>query len=238
LRLKIKLKKENMQLPLNYQFVLQGLIYNAFPRGELGNFYHNEGYEINNKKFKMFVFSNLLGDYSIVGKNIVFKDIFDFYVSSQDGGFLKTLYDYFITNRKIVLLDQIVDVVSIEIKELTYFQGIKEIKITSLSPVTVYRTTEKFVTYYNPTDSEFEKLIIQNLTEKNAAINHPIQEINFSIVKVEKSKKRLVRFKNTFYESYIIEALIKVDFNTLLLLYNTGLSAKGSCGFGMIDIMR
>lgn len=237
LRIKINLKKENMKLPLNYQFVLQGLIYNAFSKGELGDFYHNEGYNFNNKKFKMFVFSNIFGDYTIKDKDIEFKDFFSFYISSQDEIFLKTIYNYFVYNRKIVIFNQVVDVISIEIKELPHFNGVKDVKIVSLSPVTAYRTEGKFVTYFSPDNSEFEKLLIQNLKEKNIAINNLISNIEFSIINVDKSKKRLVRFKNTFYETYMVEILIKVNYETLLLIYNTGLSAKGSCGFGMIDIL-
>jgi CRISPR-associated endoribonuclease Cas6 len=35
---------------------------------------------------------------------------------------------------------------------------------------------------------------------------------------------------------YQSEMRVQVNFDTLNLIYLTGLSAKGSCGFGMIDV--
>ena len=49
-------------------------------------------------------------------------------------------------------------------------------------------------------------------------------------------KKRLVKFKNTFYVGYLSEMIVKTNFETLSLLYDTGISAKGPAGFGMIEV--
>ncbi|MFR2766984.1 MAG: CRISPR-associated endoribonuclease Cas6 [Thomasclavelia sp.] len=48
-------------------------------------------------------------------------------------------------------------------------------------------------------------------------------------------REKLVHFKNTFYEAYQCELVITTNYDTLKIIYDTGLSAKGSCGFGMIE---
>ena len=49
-------------------------------------------------------------------------------------------------------------------------------------------------------------------------------------------KRRMMKFKNCFYECFMTKLEIETNFETLSLIYNCGLSSKNSCGFGMIDI--
>ena len=48
-------------------------------------------------------------------------------------------------------------------------------------------------------------------------------------------KKRMVKFKDCIYPSYLGEIRVKTNYETLQLLYNCGLASKNSCGFGMIE---
>ena len=58
----------------------------------------------------------------------------------------------------------------------------------------------------------------------------------FKINEVKKQRKRLVHFKNTFYLAYDVELSIHTNFETLSFLLDTGLSSKGSAGFGMVVV--
>ena len=62
--------------------------------------------------------------------------------------------------------------------------------------------------------------------------------ICFECKEVLNEKRRLVKFKNTFYVSYITTLKLKVNYETLRLLYDTGISSKGPAGFGMIELME
>lgn len=44
MRLKIDLYKEDFTVPIGYNHILQGTIYNMLNSEEEGAFYHNEGY--------------------------------------------------------------------------------------------------------------------------------------------------------------------------------------------------
>lgn len=230
------MKSKDIKLPINYQSILQGVIYNAFDREGYGDFLHNEGYRINNKAFKMFVFSNLFGEYEIKDRMIIFKEDLYFYIASQAEEFIQTIYQFYMDHSFIVLNGQKAMIQKISLIDVPYFKGEKDITIRSISPVVAYTTEDKYVTYYKPSDEQFPLLCSSNLIDKNSAIDEPVKELIFSIISVNYEKKRLVKFKNTFYVGYMCELNIHTNYETLSLLYNTGLSSKGSAGFGMIEV--
>ena len=235
LRLKLEFSCNNLKLPMNYQSLLQGLIYSIFDKEEYGSFLHNEGYKLNNKIFKMFNFSNLLGKYNVENNCVIFDGDVRLYISSQSEEFSKILYNFFIRNDRVVLNHQFLNIKTIEFIETPYFKGEKDIIIKTLSPVVVCKTVDKYVNYCKPSDEQFSSLCLSNLEEKNKALNNPVRQFVFDIIKVNFEKKRIVQFKNTFYISYLTELVVHTNYETLELLYNTGLSAKGSAGFGMIE---
>lgn len=238
LRLKIEMKKKGFKIPISYQSILQGLIYNTFQQQELGDFYHNRGYTLDEKVFKMFVFSNLYGDYTIENKELCFNERFRFYLSSYDERFIESFYNFLTINSKVILNNQIVDIVNVEMVDLPYYSGIKTIKIKTISPVVAYKTIDKYVQYFKPSDAEFEQLIFNNLIRKDKAYQSHINEIKFKIKEIKFEKERIVKFKNTFYKAYMFMMDIETNYDTLKLLYDTGMSAKGSSGFGMINVIR
>ena len=236
MRLKIKLRCKDLRLPLSYKYILQATIYSMLPRDTIGDFYHNQGYDIQEKKYKLFVFSDLYGSYSIQNNQIVFKNEVSFSIASLDIEFIKTIYSYLEMNRSLYMNKQCVEIDSFEMNELAYFSGVKTVMIKTLSPITAYTSKDHYFTYYKPSDDEFEELIINNLEHKVKAFQYPIDEIVFKINDVIYEKKKILYFKKTMYVAYQSEMRVQVNFDTLNLIYLTGLSAKGSCGFGMIDV--
>lgn len=238
MRLKIRLTKERIELPINYQAKLQGLIYSAFPKEGFGQFLHEEGFRADKRRFKMFVFSNIFGKFVLENQTLIYEKSIEFYVGSQSEQFMQRLYDFFISRDYVFIGKNNLKVDMIQMENLPYFSGKKEFAIQTLSPVTAYKTNEdgKFV-YYKPSDPEFEKMCVRNLEEKARAwkMNDFIPQ--FEIQKVEFEKKRITHFKNTFYIAYMAKMRILADYPTLLLLWNTGMSSKGSAGFGMIRVV-
>ena len=238
LRIKIILRRKDFCIPISYGAQLQGLIYGMFPKDDLGDFYHNGGYTLDNKTFKLFVFSNLFGQYSIKNKMMYFTDVFYFYISAQDERFLQTVYNFLMKNNYVFLHNQKVRVENIEINDLSAFAGIKPVRIKTISPITVYKKEKDFTTYYKPSDKQFLSIVYQNLKEKIEAYHYPVELYRFEIVEIHRSKERMVKFKNSYYLAFDIEMSVLVSFELLLFIYNTGISAKGSCGFGMIDVIK
>lgn len=236
MRLKVVLGSEHLSLPINYQHILQGLIYSAFDQKKYGAFIHDKGYQLDNKKFKFFVFSNLFGDYKVENNIINFDGDVYFYVSSYNLDFINKLYEYLRNNPHLSLSRNKVEVKDIEVLNLDYFDDYKIVTLHALSPIVAYITRDKYVNYFKPSSDLFEQLCINNLDDKNMALDNPFDEIYFKILNVSNEKKRLVNFKNSFYVSYLCDIKVKVNYYALKLIYDTGLSSKGSAGFGMMEI--
>lgn len=236
LRLKITMQKKDLTLPIAYKHAIQGAIYHMFPATREGEFFHDEGYRTDNKIFKMFTFSDLKGKYSIVGGKIIFEENVTLYIASLNESFIRYIYDYLLRNNMLFINHQEVKVVGVDIEDLHPFSGIQKKTIFTLSPTTAYRTADKYTTYYKPSDEEFEKLIFENIRKKAEAYGYPLDTLHFQITKIDYEKKQLIKFKNTLYEAYRTRMSVEADYDTLSIIYNTGLSSKGSCGFGMIGV--
>ena len=237
MRLKITLRNNHLNLPINYQHILQGLIYSSFDIDNYGKFIHDVGYRLENKKYKLFVFSNLFGDYRISNNIITFFGDVYFYISGYYLELINNVYESFRNKECLSLNGSNLYIRNIEVINLDRFEDDQIIRLRTLSPLVAYTTKDRYVTYYKPSDVEFEELCVSNLIDKNAALNNPIDEIHFEIISVENEKKRLVKFKNNFYVSYLCDMEVVVNYDTLNLIYDTGLSAKGSTGFGMVEII-
>lgn len=236
MRIKLILEKENLSLPLSYKNIIQSVIYNMLPKETIGKFYHNQGFRDKEKVFKLFVFSDLFGKYQIKNQKIIFEKNIILYISAIDEEFLKCIYQFLTNNDYIFICKQQVNIKEIVTLQLTPFSGEKEVVIETLSPVTAYINKDNYFTYYKPSDKEFIQLIKNNIVHKISAYKYPIKNVVIEIEEVLYEKKIMSKFKNTFYESYRTKLKIKTNFETLNLIYNTGLSNKGSCGFGMINI--
>lgn len=236
LRLKLKLSCSQLRLPRSYQSILQGFIYHIFNQKKYGNFLHDEGYRLNEKVFKLFTFSNLIGPYRLEDNSIIYDKEVYFHIASHSEEFMQYVYQFLLTNKKIILNHQVLMLQNIELIDPPYIKGVQEIRLKTISPIVAYKTKEQYVHYFKPSDPEFEELCLTNLEEKNLVINQTIQNIFFSINKVNYEKKRIIRFKNTFYVAYLTEMIVSTNYETLNLIYNTGLSAKGSAGFGMLEV--
>lgn len=234
--MKIELIGNQVKIPINYQSLLQGLIYSMFDKKEYGFFLHEKGYRLNEKIFKMFVFSNLYGKYQIIDHDLMFEDKIYFYVSSPVEEFVENLYQFFMNNERVLLGNNILQISRVSFVDTPYFNGEKDVTIKTISPVVAYTTDGKFVSYIQPCDKEFETYCYRNLCEKNEAYQSIVKDIIFKINNIKRQRKRLVHFKNTFYVAYDVELSIHTNYETLLFLLDTGLSSKGSAGFGMVVV--
>lgn len=236
LRLIIQFEQPSVTLPVNYHNLIQGWIYSLLPADGYGSFLHNEGYRAGNRPFKLFVFSDLMGSYEIKDRRITFTNGCTLKIASQSEEFIQHLYQFLSLNQKAMIGHQILHIRSLRLEELPWFKGEKEVVLRSISPVTAYSTDDRQVTYYQPGTEDFELSCLNNL--KNKCIAYSLNFApDFEITDVEYAKKRIIHFKNTFYVSYNVMLRIRTDYPTLNLIWNTGLCAKNSAGFGMVDIL-
>lgn len=237
MRLKITIDTRNKIIPYEYHGFLQGVIYHALAENE-GTFFHDEGFKTDNKVYKMFVFSELIGKYKIFPEGIQFIDTASFYVSCISSDFMNQLYTSFYQKGYIQLGKQAFDIINLEsVKDVEYSHN-SEYIIKTLSPITAYKTDNKgFTTYFHPKSEDFENSIKRNLEKKFITLFDHNENQYFEILDLIKFKEVKVKFKKSIYVAYICTMKIKASDDYLKLLLHVGLGSKNAAGFGMIEIV-
>ena len=83
---------EGIRLPINYNYFLASAIYGFLRESdpEYADFLHQDGYELENRRFKLFTFSQLMAKQrEIRGDQIHFRSPLTWYVSSSQEPFLE-----------------------------------------------------------------------------------------------------------------------------------------------------
>ncbi len=169
-------KASNSELPLNYQYPLSAAIYKILERadGEYANFLHSTGYEYNNKTFKFFTFSDIRTWFRIKGDRMIMNSntaelTICFHISDAAESFIRGLF----MNQQIVIADSI-SRVSFTVQQVVAEKATTLVDDTILlqpmSPVVMGRKNERGnYDYLSPEDTDFSRLIAQNLLDKCAA---------------------------------------------------------------------
>lgn len=237
MRLRIEMKGNDFSVPIAYRHLLQGLIYNMLNRDTTGDFYHNEGFKVERKNYKLFVFSDIYGKYRFEKRRLYFDDTFYFFISSVDEAFINEIYDFLNQNQILVIDRQIVTVTNVKIINTPHIKNSQAIWLKTLSPITVYKKVDDKIIYYKPDDLQFSELIIKNLKDKILAYDYPVGDITFEINDYRNVREKMIEYKDCRYLAFQLQMKCKVSSDVFAFLYNSGVSAKGSCGFGMIDLV-
>lgn len=239
MQLKITLSGENISLPLAYSSTIQGFIYNSLT--EDSSFAHNlheNGYSFNKRKFKLFTFGEPRGNYNIVEKQLIYRDKLHLEIRSADDYMMQLMYSYFLKKNRVILGDNEVTIDNVTINNKMIFSD--QIKVKTLSPITVYTTEDSgHTTYFSPEDEKFYEAVTGNARKKWESYTNDNSRFDFSIMPSENkwSVKRMTRFKDTFITAWHSEFYLKGNIEILNFLYSTGLGSKNSQGFGMFEVI-
>lgn len=228
---------DKLVLPLNYSHILQAIIYSSLAGSrEAGNFWHEEGFSFCGRVYKIFTFSLLKGKYEIEGKKIIFRDKVSFEVRSPDIFFIQCIAENFLRNGiwygrthisdvEVLLSDDTVESSSLQIKMIT--------------PVCVYSTDPetKKMYFYHPFEEEFARQIQDNFMRKYIACYGAVPDdgVLLRAVKVSEKDKFVTRYKGLYLSGWYGTYELYGQRKYLDFLYQTGLGARNSQGFGMFD---
>lgn len=236
MRLKVTVNITNKLIPYEYHGFLQGMIYHALLEDQ-GKFFHDEGFELKNRVYKMFVFSELSGKYEASREGLKFLEPATFYVSSISSDFLNQLYLYFKETPYVRFGGQYAEVVEVlPVKDIEY--DAKNIYVLqTLSPILAYKTDEKsYTTYFHPRSQDFENSLRDNLNRKYSILYNNSDDEFFEILNIERCKEVKVKFKKNVFVAYVCSMKVRVSDKYLKLLMHTGLGSKNAGGFGMVRI--
>lgn len=226
-------------LPVNYNHILQAVIYQGIGKAsDFGNFMHEEGYYLGQRQYKMFQFSQLSGKYSIKNNQIVFRNQVSFEVRSLDPVFLRLLGESF-WRYGITFGSQKYGDIQMELYDYTVEDN--ELLIRMKSPITVYSTEEETgrTYYFDPEESLFYHSINGNFFRKYQAYYGvpPISDIQMNLCDNKVPRKIVTKYKGIYITGWLGTYKISGERKYLDFLYQTGIGAKNSQGFGMFSIL-
>lgn len=236
MRLKVRVNLTNKTIPYEYHGFLQGMIYHALLEDQ-GTFFHDEGFELKNRIYKMFVFSDLSGKYEASRNGLKFLEPATFYISSISSEFLNQLFLYFSKTPYVRFGEQYVEVLeAVPVKDMMYSEDCIY-TLQTLSPITAYKTDEKkYTTYFHPKSQDFENSLRDNLNRKYHILYDNSDDQFFEILNIDRYKEVKVKFKKNITLAYICTMKVRVSDRYLKLLMHAGLGSKNAAGFGMMKI--
>nr|WP_253693653.1 CRISPR-associated endoribonuclease Cas6 [Weizmannia acidilactici] len=226
--------------------MLQGFLYRSIQDFDLADFLHNIGYPKEKRRFKMFTFSRLYGTYHIHRheKKIEFFDQVTWYVSSVVDSLIVDLGRSYMLQGQFTLYGQPIHIEETIVKALD-ITAKRAYPIRMLSPLTIYSTYEnrygdKRTHFFSPSDLVFSDMVEKNFCNKFEAYfqAQPTERVTIKPIKVTEKDKVITAFKgfrinawNGIYEIQAPSAYLK-------FMYDVGVGAKNSQGFGMFEIME
>lgn len=234
MRIKVYLNTKDKRIDVNYNRYLQAVIYSAMQGSETADTLHNVGYKIENRPFKLFVYSPIIGKsiYEKETKKIQFLENSIFFVASYNYKVIQSLANFFEQNESIIIGKTIISVTGYELIS----NDEKEISTTykTISPIVCYVTENKIVEYFPPESEAFKQSIVNNLAKKYYLCykeNMP----DLKITQIKDVKERYVHYKNNFFKGN----MLTIQFETITdkikhIILDTGLGSKNSMGCGMM----
>lgn len=233
-----------LNLPLSYHHILQGLVYNMLGEDPLfSDFLHNAGYEDSEShKYKLFVFSDLMGKYKTQGDRIIFPHKILFELRSPSEDLRQVLLDvvthkqiFYLANQKIELTD---------VRFSDHLILTESVRIQMISPITLHLgyQDENGVSktrYISPKDEDFGYYLNKNFGHKyEAAFGRlPEEPIQIAPESWSNYRKYVTQFNNkTLITAWNGYCTLKGRPDYLNFVYDTGLGDRNSQGFGMFAI--
>ncbi len=241
MRLNVELNAtESIRLPVNYNYLVQSMIYNNMDR-EFAEFLHDQGYEVGKRKFKLFSFSRLLGQYKIMGSEILFAPPVRLVISSPLKEFCQYLLNGLLSQGSIRLGQNEINVEKVSASSP---EAQSEIKVRLLSPVVAYSTFlkpegGKYTCYFQPGEQEFNRLAEENLRKKYQAFYNQEPPAGDVRIKCLKSPRlHLIKYKSFVIKGYSGLLLLQGPQLLLQIALDAGLGSKNSMGFGLLEMMN
>ena len=250
LTLQIQPEAMGREMPINYQYPLQSAIYKILANSDLvyATWLHENGYQQDGKRFKLFTFSNLIVPQYEIKKSherlVVKSDyatlLISFLPEKSTQKFIKGIFN----NRTIQIADYSsgVQFVVREIQMMRPLDYQTNMMFRTLSPVCIsLRNDHGHMDYLAPNDSRYELGILTGLLARyNVIHGEPFSRDSYCHLQLlNEPKSSLICIKagtpnETRVRGYRYQFKIDLPEELMHIAYESGLGEKGSMGFGMI----
>lgn len=239
MQLIITIENENRcHLPISYHHLQQSAIYSLLRDTTIAGELHDYGSAYGKRTYKLFTFGPLTGRYVISGKEIIFQDEIQWEIRCDDRQLAIILYEKILKDG-LRLGENAFEKVKVQVRDTRVEQDCITVKM--LSPICVYETDNqtKRTHFFSPEEDKFSKAVQENFYRKYLAANKLEPESNINIVPllISGKDKYLTKYKGFFINGWKGIYQLSGERKYLDFLYQTGLGAKNSQGFGMFEII-
>ena len=252
LTLQIQPEVMGREMPINYQYPLQAAIYRTLAQSDLefSTWLHENGYQQEGKRFKLFTFSNLIVPQFGIDKQrerlIVKSEVVTLFISFLPEKSTQQFIQGLFLQQTIQVADYLsgVQFVIREIQVMPPLEYRSDMVFRTLSPVCISLRNERgLMDYLAPADPRYELGILTGLLARYDAIHgHPFSGTPYCHLQLlNEPKSALVRIKagtpsETRVRGYRFHFRIDLPEALMQVAYESGLGEKGSMGFGMIEV--
>lgn len=228
-----------VRLPIHYNQILQASVLHWL-ENEYSVFLHDVGFYTENRVYKLYTFSNLIGTYVIdSGRHqIVFSGPIQFYLSFYEEESHEFILDNIKKEKKFHLGWYDLSLINCELVREEWMSC----RVRTLSPVTVHSTLytidgKKKTIYLSPHQKEFSQLIRKNLIHKYDAfyLEKP-KDDDFSITPVDNGRMKEIHlsYKKFFISGWKGDFWIKGSPELIKLALLSGIGSRNSIGMGCL----
>lgn len=232
-----------IQLPIDYNHLLQSFLYRLLRDDSYRTFLHEEGYVYKKRNFKGFTFSRLQGEYTLDREKglICFHPPVTWIVTAAEEQVIQGLMNSLVHQGEFRWLNQEVQLESLRMETIPRITP--PVVVETLSPITMYTTlvneqNQKRTHYYHYEDEAFSTLIAQNLVKKYVALTgEEPKETTFSLTPVHVRKRPVVvRYKGFIIKGWNGRFKCTGSPELIRFALQVGLGGKSSQGFGCIEV--
>lgn len=241
-------------IPLSYSYELSAWIYKVLASSDeaYASWLHDNGFSLENKRFKFFTFSRLLFDNAKPVKGTdrlaIFSDKATIFLSFapeiSTQNFISGIFsnnEFTIGDRKSKVKFKVESIELLPSPDFSKGYG----QFQTLSPITVsMKNDEGKVIYTSPEhiDYDYGQLLLNNLKEKYRIYygTEPAEEYSFEFKQLSSPRSKLIKIKSgtpaeTNVRGFEYTFYMKANPELLRIMHECGAGEKNSVGFGFVE---
>ena len=226
-----------VDIPVNYNYYIQSSIFTllADEDPEYAAMLHDTAYG-GKYRYKLFTFGELKGKSHFHDKKLYYEGNIVLEIRSVSDMFLQVIMNSALKAGKMRIGKHDLQIKNIEL--FTYQITDSLIKIHTLTPIVAKAQTDDNKTiYYSPQDVRFIRRVREAFESKYEVYFGTKPQSSIDILPMNEGKKVVTNYKGTWINAYHGVFQLYGEPEHLQFLYDVGLGAKTSQGFGMFDLI-
>ena len=237
------------EIPINYQYELSSVIYRILSNGnaEYASWLHDNGFQSENKKVKLFTFSRLIAPYGIDKERarlILKSNIVEWYITFLPEKSTQEFIQGIFKDQQFEIADSISGAAFIvrEVQMMPEMNYTSDTVFETMSPICISQKNERGKTdYLAPNHPLYTQAILTGLLARYKALTgnrfegetfcnmEMLTEPRSALITIKKGTK-----EETKVRGYLFRFKIELPVELMQIAYEGGIGEKGAQGFGMI----